>query len=174
MRIINRVLFLLAAGFTFALALPSAVAAQKSNLASCPDLNGHYKWSEVLASADLTIVQVDCTSIHVQLVVDALGDKKVKDVQSPLDGVSRVNPNADPGTKEFVSAKFIGDVANIHLDDQTLDDNGRVTDTTHQLLTGKLSGATKLEVNMTTLDDQGNTTDDNQFEFTRVTPLGLR
>ena len=145
---------------------PALVFAQTPP-ATCPNLNGDYKYSELVANVTVDITQTACSTIEFNVNADVLGSTYADDLTSPLDGVTRQYKGPNANETDFGSAQFQGDTLVIIVERDVTGSNGQVTKSTIEAK-AVLKSANVLEVTEGDLDSSGNMTNSKTFDLNRV------
>ncbi len=135
---------------------------------SCPDLTGHWYYSQIVAKANMNIVQDFCDSTHLEVKADILGKHYEDEVTSPLDGVTRQVGSDSPNVKKYVSAWFHGDIGVFVGEKIETDENGETTSRDKKLIQIVLDGPNKLKMDISDLDENDEVTGTRSLTFKRV------
>jgi hypothetical protein len=130
---------------------------------SCPDMRGHWTYSNVGISSDLKVNQPTCLEANLQMVTTILGISRTLTYQGPVDGVKRPMPSS-PGERDMASAQFLNGKSAVIYVDQYYYPSDTVV---HSKFESTLLSQVQLQVTQSTIDSQGNPLTSQTATFTK-------
>ena len=144
------------------------VAQAENGAQTCPNMNGHFIHRQFLATVDATVVQAACDTMNLHVLANVLGSRYDEAAESPIDGVTRTITTQQPGERDDVSARFVGDTVVFILDRYVTNSSSGNTTHSKNMIAMTLTSPDVLHLELSDMDDQGHLSNIKKFDFQRA------